>query len=170
MRVLWNRLHFLLFLSYVEYNFSFTNERIAFSSFIQVRAYKKVLHYCNLWYLYLYSITASVFKTIFCLYTPYFQLRNYNLEWNIQSLYSTFYTLMFTTAIKKTVLSYIKNVTALWTALHYKPAYSFLYCPPYSAGSTQLKEIALFELFCLTVTISAIPRCGIVRFPWRPMM
>ena len=57
---------------------------------------------------------------------------------------------MFTTAIKKTVLSYIKNVTALWTALHYKPAYSFLYCPPYSAGSTQLKEIALFELFCLT--------------------
>lgn len=72
---------------------------------------------------------------------------------------------MFTTAIKKTVLSYIKNVTALWTALHYKPAYSFLYCPPYSAGSTQLKEIALFELFCLTVTISAIPWCGIVRFP-----
>ena len=72
---------------------------------------------------------------------------------------------MFTTAIKKTVLFYIKNVTALWTALHYKPAYSFLYCPPYSAGSTQLKEIALFELFFLTVTISAIPRCGIVRFP-----
>lgn len=72
---------------------------------------------------------------------------------------------MFTTAIKKTVLSYIKNVTALWTASHYKPAYSLLYCPPYSAGSTQLKEIALFELFCLTVTISAIPWCGIVRFP-----
>lgn len=72
---------------------------------------------------------------------------------------------MFTTAIKKTVLSYIKNVTALWTALHYKPAYSFLYCPPYSAGSTHLKEIALFELFCLTVTISAVPRYGIVRFP-----
>ena len=48
MRVLWNRLLFLLFLSYVEYNFSFTNERIAFSSFIQVRAYKKVLHYYNL--------------------------------------------------------------------------------------------------------------------------
>lgn len=72
---------------------------------------------------------------------------------------------MFTTAIKKTVLSYIKNVTALWTALPYKSAYSFLYCPPYSVGSTQLKEIALFELFCLTVTISAIPRCGIVRFP-----
>ena len=45
MRVLWNRLLFLLFLSYVEYNFSFTNERIAFSSFIQVQAYKKVLHY-----------------------------------------------------------------------------------------------------------------------------
>ena len=43
MRVLWNRLLFLLFLSYVEYNnFSFTNERIALFSFIQVRAYKKV--------------------------------------------------------------------------------------------------------------------------------
>ena len=73
---------------------------------------------------------------------------------------------MFATAIKKNC-SFLILKRALLCRLHYitSPLILFLYRPPYYAGSTQLKEIALFELFCLTVTISAIPRCGIVRFP-----